>query len=328
MNDAMNRVMKAASIDDMRDAQARIAGLAVRTPLLRLNVEGTPAEIYLKPENLQPIGSFKIRCAGNAILRAGRGALADGVYTASSGNMAQGVAWTARHLGVKATVLVPEGAAATKLAALERLGATVKLLPFAEWWQVILSHNHADEKGLFVHPVADPAVIAGDGTIGLEILEDLPDVDTVVVPYGGGGLTSGVASAIRALRPQARVLACECDVATPVAAALAAGGPCDVPYPASFVSGIGSGSVLPQMWPMVEMLIDGSVSASLEEIAAAIRLIFERNRLVAEGAGAAPVAAALAGRAGGGKVVCVISGGNLDAQDLVTILQGGVPERG
>ncbi len=322
------KALTPASLDSIREARERIDGLAVRTPLLRLNVDDAPAEIYLKPENLQPIGSFKIRCAGNAILRAGREAVANGVYTASSGNMAQGVAWTARRLGIPATVLVPEGAAATKLAALARLGATVKVLPFAAWWQVILTHQHADEKGLFIHPVADPAVIAGDGTIGLEIVEDLPDVDTVVVPYGGGGLTSGVASAVRALRPTARVLACECAVATPVAAALAAGGPSEVPYPASFVSGIGSGSVLPQMWPMVAQLIAGSVAASLAEIADAIRVIFERNRLVAEGAGAAPVAAALAGRAGGGKVVCVISGGNLDAQDLVTILQGGVPERG
>ena len=320
-------MLEPASRAAIEAAQARIRGLAVRTPLVRLNVDDAPAEIYLKLENLQPIGSFKIRCAGNALGQAGAAALVNGVYTASGGNMAQGVAWTARQLGVPATVLVPEGASATKLAALARLGATVRKLAFADWWQVILTHAHAGEAGLFVHPVADPAVIAGDGTIGLEILEDLPDVDTVLIPYGGGGLTSGIASALRAARPQTRILACENAAAAPLAAALAAGGPREVPYPTTFVSGIGSGSVLPEMWPLVSRLIDGAVTVSLAEIADAIRLIFERNRVIAEGAGAAPVAAALAGRGGGGKVVCVVSGGNLDSPDLVAILQGQVPQR-
>lgn len=313
------------TLETIRAAQQRIRGLALRTPLVRLNVADAPAEIYLKLENLQPIGSFKIRCAGNAMRAADPAALTDGVYTASTGNMAQGVAWTARSLGIAATVVVPEGAAQTKLDALGRLGATVKVVPRQDWWDVILTHAYPDQRGLFIHPVADPAVIAGDGTIGLEIVEDLPDVDAIVTPYGGGGLTSGVASAVRALKPDTKIFAAECDVAMPVAAALANGGPTEVVHQPSFISGIGSTSTLAEMWPLVSSLIDGSVVASLAEIAAAIRLIFERNRVVAEGAGAAPVAAALAGRAGGGKVVCVVSGGNIDAASMVTILRGGVP---
>lgn len=312
-------------LESIRAAQDRIRGLALRTPLVRLNTNDAPAEIYLKLENLQPIGSFKIRCAGNAMRAASPAALADGVYTASSGNMAQGVAWTARALGIPATVLLPQNAAPTKLDALRRLGATIIELTPAAWWDVILSHEFRDARGLFIHPVADPAVMAGDGTIGLEIVEDLPDVDTIVIPYGGGGLTSGVASAVRTLKPDTTILAAESEAATPVAAALAAGGVTEVEHKHSFVTGIGSKSVLEEMWPLVSELIDGSVVSTLPEIAAAVRLVFERNRVVAEGAGAAPVAAALEGRAGTGKIVCVVSGGNIDGEDMATILSGGVP---
>ena len=314
-----------ATLDELRAAAERIQGLAIRTPLVRLNADDGPAEIWLKLENLQPIGSFKIRGAGNKLRSVPAEALAQGVYTASSGNMAQGVSWTARQLGIPATVIVPESADKTKLAAVERFGGTIKLVPFERWWQTLVEHGYPDQPGLFVHPVADPAVVAGNGTAGLEIIDDLPDVDTVVVPYGGGGLISGVASAVKALKPDVRVLAAESEAAEPVAAALEAGHPVEVPYGPNFITGMGGRSVLPEMWPMVRGLIDGAVSSSLAEVAAAIRLIFERNRVVAEGAGAAPVAAALAGRAGGGKVVCVVSGGNLDADNMITILQGGVP---
>ena len=312
-------------LESIRAAQDRIRGLALRTPLVRLNTHDAPAEIYLKLENLQPIGSFKIRCAGNAIRAADPAALVDGVYTASSGNMAQGVAWTARMLGIQATVLVPQNATPTKLDALRRLGATIIELSPEAWWDVILSHEYGDARGLFIHPVADPEVMAGDGTIGLEIIEDLPDVDTIVIPYGGGGLTTGVASAVRAIKPDTTILAAECEAGAPVAAALAAGGVTEVEHKPSFITGIGSKSTLEEMWPLVSELIDGSVVSTLPEIAATIRLIFERNRVVAEGAGAAPVAAALEGRAGTGKVVCVISGGNIGAEDMATILRGGVP---
>ncbi|MBI3761595.1 MAG: threonine/serine dehydratase [Chloroflexi bacterium] len=307
------------------DARRRIADSAIRTPLVRLNVEDAPAEIYLKLENLQPIGSFKLRGAGNAIGLASEEQLAKGVFTASAGNMAQGVAWNARRRGVPCTVIVPDHAPETKLAAITRLGGKVIKVPFDEWWQIIITGEHEALEGLFIHPVSDPAVIAGNGTIGLEILEDLPDVDSVIVPYGGGGLSSGIATALRALKPAVKVFACEVETGAPLAPSLAAGAPQEVAYTASFVDGIGGKSVLPSMWPMVSRLLDGSLVMTLAEIAAALRLLIERNRVVAEGAGASSVAAALSGKAGGGKIVCVVSGGNIDSAKVAKILKGELP---
>jgi threonine dehydratase len=318
--------LKPSSLDAIRAAAERIKGLVLRTPLIRLNHDDAPAEIYLKMENLQPIGSFKIRPAASAILNAPAEQIAQGVYTASSGNMAQGVAYAAKRLDLSATVVLPEDAAANKVEALRRLGATITFLPDQEWWGVLEARGHPDIPGHFVHPVADPDVMAGDATVGLEIIEDLPDVDTVVVPFGGGGLATGIGSALRALDSQARVLGAEPDHCMPLAAALAAGKPVQLPIQPSFVSGIGVGRVLDEMWPVVAELIPGAVSASAEEIIAAIHLLFERHRVIAEGAGAASAAAALAGRAGNGKVVCVISGGNLDAKYLIDILNGRVPQ--
>jgi len=307
-------------------ARERIAGLALRTPLVRLDAPEAPAEIWLKLENLQPIGSFKLRGAGNAIAAAGPGALAGGVVTASAGNMAQGVAWAARERGVVCTVAMPESAPATKRAAVERLGGRIVAMPYDAWWRAIETGRCPGVDGAFVHPVADAAVIAGNGTIGLEVLEDLPDADTVLVPYGGGGLSCGIASAVRALRPAARVVACEVDTAAPLAASLAAGEPRAVERIPSFVDGIGGKSLLPAMWPLARGLLAGSLVIPLAEVAAAIRLLAERARVVAEGAGAVAVAAALSGRAGGGKIVCVVSGGNIDAAPLARILAGGLPE--
>src|SRR5438067_8978156 len=180
-------------------------------------------------------------------------------------------------------------------------------------------------EGLFVHAFNDPAVMAGNGTIGLEILEDLPDVDTVIVPYGGGGLSCGIASAIRALKPNVKVYACEVETAAPLAASFAAGEQVQVAYTPTFVDGIGAPTLFPEMWQLARQLLDGSLVVTLAEVAAAIRLLAERNRVIAEGAGAAPVAAALAGKAGGGNVVCVVSGGNIDSGKLAKILQGDVP---
>lgn len=312
-------------LDDIEAAARRIAGFALRTPLVRLNVDDAPSEIFLKLENIQPVGSFKVRGAANAMLTAEPDQLARGVYTASAGNMAQGVAWMARKLGVPCAVVVPEGAPETKRAAVARLGAECVEVPFDEWWEVLVAHRYEPLEGrLFVHPVSDPAVMAGNGTIGLEILEDLPDVDCVVVPYGGGGLSCGIASAIRALRPETRVYACEVETAAPLAASLRAGSPSEVRYTPSFVDGIGSKGVLAEMWPLASRLLDGSLVASLAEVASAVRLLAERNRVVAEGAGATPVAAALAGE-GRGKVVCVVSGGNIDSAKLTKILAGEIP---
>jgi threonine dehydratase len=315
-------------LQDIRAASERLAGVIVRTPLLRLNVEDAPAEVYLKLENLQPIGSFKIRGLGNAILQADAAQLCQGVWTASMGNAAQGVAWHARRLGLPCTIVVPQVAPETKLAAIRRLGGRVVKTSYEAWWRTFSTHEFEGQEGLFIHSFADPAVIAGHGTIGLEILEDLPDVDSVVVPFGGGGLSGGIASALRALKPSVQVYAGEVETAAPLAASLAAGSPQSVERLPSFVDGIGGLSVLEEMWPLLSRLLDGSIVVTVAEIASAIRLLMERNRVVAEGAGASSVAAALTGKAGGGKVVCVVSGGNLDAAALSEILQGRIPAPG
>ncbi len=312
-------------LDAIRAAQGRIATAIVRTPLLRLTVEDVPAEIYLKLENLQPIGSFKLRGASNALLAASPQQLSRGVWTASAGNMAQGVAWQARRMGIPCTVVGPDHAPETKRAAVARLGARFVPVPFEQWFAILSSRSFPGMEGYFVHPVADPDVIAGNGTIGLEILEDLPDVDAIVIPYGGGGLSTGIASAVRALKPETRLYAAEVETAAPLAPSLAAGSPQQVTYTATFVDGIGSPSVLPAMWPVVRQLLDGSLVVPLADVAAAVRVLVERAHVVAEGAGATPVAAVLAGKAGGGKVVCVVSGGNLDPAKLATILQGHLP---
>ena len=315
----------AIPLEAIRAARGRIAGAVIRTPLIRLNVDDAPAEIYLKLENLQPIGSFKLRGAGNAISSASTEQLADGVWTASAGNMAQGVAWHARQKGLRCTAVVPDHAPDAKLAAITRLGGQIVKVPFDTWWQIIVTHAFEGMKGFFVHPVSDPAVMAGNGTIGLEILEDLPEVDAVVIPFGGGGLSAGIASAIRAIKPDTKLYACEVETAAPLAPSMAAGAPQTVSYTATFVDGIGSGGLLPDMWPLVSRLLDGSLAVALAEIAAAIKLLVERNRVVAEGAGATPVAAALAGQAGAGKIVCVVSGGNIDSFKLAKILKGELP---
>jgi threonine dehydratase len=282
--------------------------------------------IYLKLENLQPIGSFKLRGAYNAMCNASSRDLARGVVTASAGNMAQGVAWAARELGVPATIVVPDHAPETKLAAIARLGGQVVKVPFERWWQAIEDHGFDGVDGLFVHPVEDDHVMAGNGTIGLEILEDLPDLDAVVIPWGGGGLTTGIASAVKQLRPEARIYAAEPETAAPLTATLAAGGePVAVDYAASFVDGAGSRALLPRMWELARPLVDGAHAASLEETAAAVRLLAERTRVITEGAGALSVAAALSGRLGTGKLVCVVSGGNIDFSTLTRILAGEVP---
>ncbi len=307
---------------EIRAARERIADLALHTPLVRLNVDDAPAEIHLKLENLQPIGSFKVRGAGNAIRAADPQTIADGVYTASAGNMAQGVAFAARRLGVPCSVVVPEHAPQAKLAAVERLGAAIVKVPYDVWWQVLVTHRFDGLPGRFVHPVSDRDVIAGNGTIGLEILDDLPEVDAIVIPFGGGGLSCGIASALVALKPDTKIFAAEVETAAPLAASLAAGEPRDIDHTPSFVDGIGGKGVLVEMWPLVRSLIDESLVVSLDEIAGAIRLLASRNRVIAEGAGAASVAAALTGRAGSGTVVCIVSGGNIDAARLAAILGG------
>ena len=312
------------TLADIRAARERLAGVVVRTPLVRLEIPEATGEVWLKLENLQPIGSFKIRGAGNAMLIAGRDRLASGAYTASAGNMAQGVAWNARRLGVPCTVVVPDHAPQTKVAAIERLGGKTIKVTYERWWQVMEERSYPGIEGVFVHPVSDAAVIAGNGTIGLEIIEDLPDVDTVLVPFGGGGLSSGIATAVKGLKPNVKVLACEVETAPSLSAALAVGRPQKIERKPSFIDGIGGMGVLPDMWPIVSAVLDGALVCSVEEIAQAVKLLAERARVVAEGAGGSSLAAALKHRVGG-KVVCIVSGGNIDAAKLAAILEGKIP---
>jgi len=323
------------SLAELRAAHARAAHHAIRTPLVRLPALSGEREIWLKLECLQPIGSFKIRGAANAMALASPEALRAGVATASAGNMAQGVAWVARSLGVPCTVVAPDHAPAAKLEALARLGARVIPVPFARWWQVMEERSYPGLDGLFVHPVADEAVIAGNAGIGLEVLEELPEPAAVLVPYGGGGLSSGIALALRAAGSSAPVFGCEVETAAPLAAALAAGEPRAIEYTPSFVDGIGGRGVLAEMWPLVRRMLAGACVSPLEAVAGAMRTLAGRAHVVAEGAGAASLAAALGGRvtradgAAGelpqGPLVCVISGGNIDPTKLGAILEGRMP---
>jgi threonine dehydratase len=307
-------------ISAIEEARRVIAGKAIRTPLVRLNLPDAPAEIYLKLENLQPIGSFKIRGAANAIARLSPELVERGVVTASAGNMAQGVAWCARELRVPCTVIAPSSAPDTKVLAIERLGGRVIKVSFDEWWRAFEQRSFPGVEGTFIHAFDDPHVMAGNGTIGLEILEDLPDVDAVVIPWGGGGLTCGVASALRQLRPVCRVFTAEVSTAAPFAASLTAGIPTAINYQPSWVDGIGAKAVFPQMFDRARYLIDGALVANLDPIASALRLLVTRNHIVAEGAGACPVACSLSGAAGPGKIVCIISGGNIDSSKLSSLL--------
>lgn len=304
---------------DILAARARIAPYAIRTPLVRLHADA-PCEIWLKLETLQPIASFKIRGAANAMALADSQRLQQGVWTASAGNMAQGVAWCARARGIPCTVVVPHNAPDTKLAAVERLGGRIVRVPYLDWWQILVNHGDPSYDGVFIHPVADEAVIAGNGTMGLEILEDLAGVDAIVAPYGGGGLACGIACAA-----DVPVFAAEVETAAPLTASLAAGRAMEIDHQPSFVDGMGGRSVLEAMWPLASQVLAGAIVVSLNEVASAIRLLVERTRVVAEGAGAAAVAAALTGKAGSGRIVCVVSGGNIDTARLQVILSGRVP---
>jgi threonine dehydratase len=308
------------SLASVEEARRTISGAAIRTPLVKLNVLEAPAEIYLKLENLQPIGSFKIRGASNAMGRLAREALSEGVLTASAGNMAQGVAWRARDLGIPCTVVAPETAPETKIRAIERLGGRVIKVPFEEWWGVFESRVYPGVSAHFIHAFDDLDVMAGNATIALEILEDLPDVDAIIIPWGGGGLACGIAAVMRELRPQCKIYAAEVETAAPLAASLAAGSPQQVAYQPSFVDGIGSKGVFSSMFERAHALLDGSLVVGLGQVASALRLLAERNRVIAEGAGACPVACALEGMGGTGKVVCVVSGGNIDLTKLCAIL--------
>jgi threonine dehydratase len=303
----------------VQDARKNIAEIALRTPLVRCNTE-EPPNLYLKLENLQPIGSFKIRGAANAMARTPREQLERGVLTASAGNMAQGVAFCARRMGIPATVIAPDTAPATKIRAVQRLGGRVIAVPFADWWRTFETRCYPGIDATFIHAFDDPDVMAGNGTIALELLEDLPDLDAVVIPWGGGGLACGIATALRALAPRVRIYAAEIETAAPLAASLAAGEPRTVDYTPSFVDGIGSKTVFPDMFEYGRGLLDGSLVVSLSEAAQAMKLLAERNRVIAEGASACAVAAAFSGRAGSGKTVAIVSGGNIDLETFAQLV--------
>ena len=294
------------------DARTHVYEAAVRTPLVRLNCEG-PAEIYLKLENLQPIGSFKIRGAYNAVRLLSPERRRHGVWTVSAGNAAQGVALAAGKVGTSCQVLVMDTAPATKLEAVRRLGGEIVKAPFDECWKALSDRTHPAMRGTFVHPFEDDEFIAGNASIGLEILEDLPDVTAVVAAFGGGGLSCGIASVMQQRRTEVKVFGAEPETAAPLARSFAAGRAESFPgWTPSWVDGCGGKSVFPRMWALAAHLLAGSVVSPLEDIRRAMRTLAERNHVIAEGAGACAVAAGLSGRCGPGKVVCVVSGGNID----------------
>jgi len=298
----------------IRDAATAVYGAAVRTPLVRLEYEAAPAgtQIYLKLETLQPIGSFKIRGAQNVVRQLTPEELKDGVWTVSAGNAAQGVALAARKVGARCSVMVMDTAPDTKIRAIERLGATIVRATYDECWKTVEAHGSDRMRGHFVHPFDDDRFIAGNATVALEILEDLPDVSAIVAPIGGGGLLGGIASAVRELKPETRVYAAEPATAAPLFASLAAGRPIYFDnWTASFVDGAGGKSVLPTMWPLLSD-ITGSIVVTLDEVARAMKVVAERARVIAEGAAGCAIAAALDGRAGAGNIVAVVSGGNID----------------
>jgi threonine dehydratase len=288
------------ALDEIREARKRIADAVVHTPLVRYD-----DRISLKLESLQPIRSFKLRGALNAM----RSHEPQDVVTASAGNMAQGVAWAARELGVHARIVAPDNAPRAKLDRVEELGGEVLLVPHEVWWQTMVDRGHPDVPGLFIHPVEDELVMAGNGTIGLELLEDDESFETVVVPWGGGGLTSGVASAVKALRPRVKIVTAEPETAAPLAAAFRAGAPVEIDFARSFVDGAGGRALLPTMWPRAQALVDEAVAVPLEDVREAVRLLATRAGVVAEGAGALALAVALRRD---DRCVAIVSGANID----------------
>jgi threonine dehydratase len=308
----------------IRDAATAVYAAAIRTPLVRVELRdsGVPGniELFLKLELLQPIGSFKIRGAYNTVRQLTGDELKDGVWTVSAGNAAQGVALAARKVGARCSVMVMDTAPDAKIRAIERLGATIVRATYDECWQTVESHASDRMRGHFVHPFDDDRFIAGNATAGLEILEDLPDVDAIVAPLGGGGLLSGIHAAVHGLKPDTRVFAAEPETAAPLSASLAAGRPVYFNgWQASFVDGAGGKSVLATMWPLLAQL-SGSIVVSLDDVARAMKLAAERTRVIAEGAAGCAIAGAISGRAGTGKIVAVVSGGNIDLSKFATLV--------
>ena len=320
--------LQAPLLSEMQAARERIAPYIRRTPLIELDLGLSDRRIFVKLETLQPIGAFKLRPALSAILARDKAELRHGVAVASSGNMAYGTAWVAQRLGIPMAAYMMRDAPAAKIDGVRKLGGSVRFIDGQTWWNYITEAEQPDGPELLINPVTDAGVLAGNGSIGLEIVEDLPDLDWVLTPIGGGSLTTGVASAVKALRPQARVLAVESEAAAPATAALAAGRVVKVVVQQSFIKSIGGPSVVPALWPVVRSLIDGTAVVSLQQVVQAMGHLFQQAKAVAEGAGAAALAAAIHDPRLQGKVVCVISGGNIDAAAFIQALQGRIPDAG
>ena len=311
--------------EEIADARKRIAPHFARTPLVRLDLGFPDRQIFLKLETLSPIGAFKLRPALNAVLSRDPAELESGVAVTSSGNMAYGMAWAARLIGVPMVAYMYRGAPQTKIDGVRALGGEVRFVSAETWWDYITGADHPDAPELLINPVTDQAVLAGNGSIGVEIIEDLPDIDVVLTPYGGGSMTTGVASAIKAASDRCRVFAVEDDSAAPVSAALVAGQIVTIETRPSFIKSIGAPSLVPQIWPVVGDLIDGAIAVSPGQVTEAMRILFKKAKIVAEGAGAASLAAAIARPDLKGNIVCVVSGGNIDAAAYSTVLGGGIP---
>ena len=319
-------VHRAVTLAAVRDAATHVYAAAVRTPLIRIDLSDTGgplSELYLKLETLQPTGSFKIRGAYNLVRQLTRDEIAEGVWTVSAGNAAQGVALAAKLVGARCSVLVMDTAPDAKIRAIERLGASIVRASYDECWRAVIDHGSPRMTGLFVHPFDDDRFIAGNGTVALEIVEDLPGVGAIVAPLGGGGLLCGIAAAMAGLRPETRNFAAEPETAAPLSASLEAGRPLFFErWTASFVDGAGGKSVLETMWPMLRA-IEGSIVVTLEQAAHGMRLVAERARVIAEGAAGCAIAAALSGRAGTDNVVAVVSGGNIDLSRFAALVGAG-----
>ncbi len=310
--------VRGAQLDDFLRVQAGIRKDIIHSPLLP-HTDGART-IRLKAECLQPLGSFKIRAAAGVLNHLDPAILAQGVATASAGNFAQGLALAAQRRGIALTVHVPDTAARVKLDRVRALGARIVEHSFADWWTIMSTRETGAQDGVFIHPVCEPGVILGNGSIGLELAQDWPELDSVVIPFGGGGLSSGIALALRARSMKVRIVAGEIETAAPLAAAFTAKEPVRVERKPSFVDGIGSTTVLAEMWPLVRELIDDVIVVTVEEAQEALRELAFRRHLIAEGAGAVALAAALSPRCGGKRVAAVISGGNIDSRILAEIL--------
>jgi threonine dehydratase len=311
------------AIEDIEQARSRISGTVLRTPLVKLDLGPDAPEIWLKLENLQPTNAYKIRGATNAVARLSDVERARGVWTISAGNAGQGVAYAAREFGIGSTVVAIETAPQTKLDRMRALGATIVPVSYEQAWVAAEAHAFDGLEGTFVHPFDNHDFIAGHGTMGLEILEDLPEVRTVIAAIGGGGLITGVGSAIKALRPDVKVVGAEPETAAPYALSLREGAPQRFPdWRASFVDGAGGKSVTERMWQRMRPVTDGTITVSLDQVRDAMRVTAEKSRTIAEGAGALALAAALTGEAGGGPIVCVVSGGNIDLAKFSELVAG------